>query len=215
MAKSSSMRATMVITATVSGCAMALMCFLLLPLLRAITSPERPDVTLRDAGTIDIPQPPRVDEPEPEKQDDEPPPPEIAQAAPQLDLSQLELVLTGGFGAGTGAGDFVLPLDMSSAQGGLGADELFDFASLEEQPRVIFRTRPHITREMEKRMPCTVYILLTVTADGTVENPTIHSSDDPIFDAAALQAIRSWKFEPGKRSGKPDSFRVRQPITFK
>jgi len=33
--------------------------------------------------------------------------------------------------------------------------------------------------------------------------------------AAALDAIRKWKFEPGRRGGKPVSFRIRQKMSFK
>jgi len=43
----------------------------------------------------------------------------------------------------------------------------------------------------------------------------VQQSPDPVFDRAALDAIKKWKFEPGKRNGKPVRFRMRQPITFK
>ena len=43
-----------------------------------------------------------------------------------------------------------------------------------------------------------------------------------VFDAmndmrnleTALKAVKQWKFEPGKRKGKPVQFRMRVPITF-
>ena len=92
---------------------------------------------------------------------------------------------------------------------------MFEMGSLEEKPEAIFKVRPEITREMKKRMPCTVVVAMTVTKLGRVVNPTVVRSDDPLFNDSALQAIRQWKWQPGKRRGRPDDFRVRQPMTFK
>ena len=64
-------------------------------------------------------------------------------------------------------------------------------------------------------MPCTVLMAMTVTKTGRVVNPVVVRTDDPLFNSAALAAMRQWKFEPGKRRGKSDDFRVRQPMTFK
>ncbi len=203
--------------AAVGGLAGALGCFLLLPLLRAITAPPKADLELRRAETVELPPPPPPEEEkeEPEKEE-EPPPPEASAEAPPLDLSDLELVLNGG-GFSDGAGAFAggLPLQLPGGVAGGSMADLFDMGDLEEKPRPIYRARPDTTREMRKRMPCTVLIQMTVDKLGRVVNPTVVSTDDPLFNAAALSAIRQWKFEAGKRRGKPDDFRVRQPITFK
>jgi protein TonB len=42
----------------------------------------------------------------------------------------------------------------------------------------------------------------------------VQSSSDPVFEAPSLAAVKQWKFEPGKRNGKPVRFRMRVPITF-
>ena len=215
--KGSFARFSRLVAVLLGGFAMALGCFLLLPVLRAIAAPPQADLELRAADTAELPPPPP---PEPEKEEDEPedepPPPDVSAEAPPLDLSDLELMISGG-GFGSGAGGFAGSLPLQLPGGGIGGDlaELFDMSSLEEKPRVLYRARPDVTREMRKRMPCTVHIVMTVDAQGRVVDPRVHSSDDPLFDAAALQAIRRWRFEPGKRRGKPDAFRVRQPITFK
>lgn len=200
---------------TISGAVLALACFLVLPLLQAITQPEKSDVDFVDSGAVELPPPPP---PEPEEEDDqpedEPPPPQMAEEAPPLDLSDLELALNPGFGgSGVGSG-FALPTAALLQNTGNSMNQLFDMGDLEESPRVIFRARPETTLAMKKRLPCTVFIVMTVDAQGRVVNPTVVRSDDAMFDAPALKAIRKWKFEPGKRGGKPDSFRVRQPITF-
>ena len=201
---------------TISGSVLALSCFLVLPLLQAITAPEQADMLLVDANTTELPPPPP---PEPEKEeeqkDDEPPPPDTANEAPPLDLSDLELALNPGFGGdGVGGGGFALSTASLLQSTGNGMNQLFDMSDLEESPRVVFRARPEVSGAMKKRLPCTVFLTMTVDAEGRVQNPSVLSSHDPMFGVPPSQAIRQWKFEPGKRGGKPDSFRVRQPITF-
>ena len=200
---------------TISGVVGGLMCFLVLPLLQAITQPEKSEVRLVQAVTTELPPPPPPeDEPEKEEEDEEPPPPDMSQEAPPLDLSDLELALNPSFGGSGSSGGFSLPTSALLANTGNSMNQLFDMSDLEESPRVVFRARPQVTQAMIKRMPCTVFIVMTVDAQGRVENPRVVRSDDSFFDAAALEAVRRWKFEPGKRGGKPDSFRVRQPVTF-
>ena len=100
--------------AAVGGLAGALGCFLLLPLLRAITAPPKADLELRRAETVELPPPPPPEEEKDEpEQEEEPPPPEASAEAPPLDLSDLELVLNGG-GFNDGAGAFAggLPLQL-------------------------------------------------------------------------------------------------------
>ena len=188
---------------TISGVVFGLLCFLVLPLLQAITQPEKSGTRYVQAVTTELPPPPP---PEPEPEDD-------AKDAPPLDLSELELALNPSFGSGSSTGGFALPTSALLANTGNSMNQLFDMSDLEESPRVIFRARPQVTQAMKKRMPCTVFIVMTVDAQGLV-NPQVVRSDDSYFDAAALEAVRRWKFEPGKRGGKPDAFRVRQPVTF-
>lgn len=216
--QSSSFRRFSHVFAVMTGAlVLALGCFLLLPLLRAITAPPKADLDLRKVETTELPPPPPPEQEDEDEQDEpEPPPSPPAADAPPLDLSDLEMVLNGG-GFGDGAGVFAgaLPLALPGGSGSGNMADLFNMGDLEEKPRVIYRARPDVTRAMSKRMPCTVNILMTVNKQGRVVNPTVYSTDDPLFNDAALKAIREWKFEPGKRKGKPDDFRVRQPITFK
>ncbi|MEZ6037090.1 MAG: energy transducer TonB [Planctomycetota bacterium] len=213
--RSGATRVMRAIVATIGAFAGALLCFLVLPLLQEITMQERADLELRSADTAELPPPPPP--PEEEKQEEEPedePPPQMAEEAPPLDLSQLELALSPSFGAGDFAGDFAVRLQGLGGEGN-GVDGLFDLSDLDQKPRPIYQHPPQITPAMKKRMPGTVYVLFTVDESGVVRDPTVQSSDDPVFDQAALTAIRQWKFEPGKRRGEAVSFRMRQPMTFK
>jgi len=57
-------------------------------------------------------------------------------------------------------------------------------------------------------------VLFVVNERGHVENPIIQKSTDPVFERPALNAVKQWRFEPGKRNGEPVRFRMRIPITF-
>ena len=112
-----------------------------------------------------------------------------------------------------GGGDFAIKL---SAVGGGGDDddEAFSLADLDQKPRPVFQQQPQLNAALRKKMPATVHVLFVVDESGRVENPIVQSSTDPAFEPVVLAAIKQWKFEPGKRSGKPVRFRMRQPFAF-
>jgi protein TonB len=193
---------------------LTLLCFLVLPLLQAITKSEKADLELRDASVAELPPPPDVEE-EPEKEEEkEEPKPELDEPIEPLDLSQLELALNPGLSAGDLTGDFTIQVPGLGGKGN-GMDDLFSLADLDQPPRAVYRQQPRVTAAMRKRMPATVYLLFTVDENGRVEDPIVQDSDDAIFNGAALAAVRNWKFEPGKRGGQPVRSRTRQPMTFK
>jgi protein TonB len=55
----------------------------------------------------------------------------------------------------------------------------------------------------EKKVEGYVRVQYDVTIDGTVANPHVIESVPPgMFDDAALNAVRSWKFHPAIHDGK-------------
>lgn len=205
------------------GLVLALGLFLLLPLLESITATPTADLIVQQASTANLPPPPPPppEEEKPEEEEkpkEEPPPPDLAEETPPLDLSQLELALNIGAGGGVGAfqGDFAvtLPVAEESKEGSSDVDALFSIADLDQKPRVMYQPGPNMTAEMRKQTPGTVYILFVVDQRGRVEDPLVQSTTNPIFDSAALAAVKQWRFEPGKRSGEAVKFRMRVPITF-
>jgi TonB family protein len=60
----------------------------------------------------------------------------------------------------------------------------------------------------------TVGLLVTVGADGTVKDAAVDVSGGPDFDAAALDAVKKWRFRPALRGGVPFAARVRIPFRF-
>jgi TonB family protein len=55
----------------------------------------------------------------------------------------------------------------------------------------------------QRRIEGFVKVAYDVTVDGTVTNARVVESDPPgLFDAAALAAVRSWRFHAAVRNGK-------------
>ncbi len=196
------------------GFAVAL--FLVLPLIEAIAKPPDSDLIVQSIDTANIPPPPPPPE-EPEKEEEkeeEEEPPKLNEEAPPIDLSQLELALNQGIGGGDWlAGDFGVKLN-AVASSTADVEALFSSSELDQMPRVIHQPGPTLDRRLREKAPGTVYVIFIVEQDGRVYEPKVQQSTDPIFESAALTAVKQWKFEPGKRNGEPVRFRMRVPITF-
>jgi len=192
----------------------SLACLLALPLLQALTAAPLADLMVTAVDTVALPPPPPPEaEPEPDEPET-PPPPALAEEAPPLDLSLLELALQPGLSGLDGAGDFALGIHVTAAAAADGADELFALADLDQKPRALFQQQPQLGVALKKKMPATVMVVFTVDANGRVEDPRVQSASDPAFESPVLAAIRQWRFEPGRRGGQPVRFRMRQPFTF-
>ncbi len=192
--------------------------FLVLPLIEAIAAQPPLDTTMRGLDIANLPPPPPPPPEEEKKKEEEKPeekPPELVEDHQPLDLAQLELAMNPSIGDGWMSGDFAVRLDVVAASGGDdGMEGLFSLADLDQKPRVAYQPSPVIDAQVRKKAPGTVTILFIVDQRGRVENPIVQESTDPIFDKPALNAVRQWKFEPGKRNGQPVRFRMRVPITF-
>jgi protein TonB len=188
--------------------------FLVLPLMQTLSKPPDTDMVVQSVNTakLEAPDPPAEPEPE-EEPEEEPEPPELMEDAQPLDLSQLELALNPTFSDGMMAGDFTVKLKTIGSDGD-GVDALFSIADLDQKPRVVYQPGPSLSSKHWKRAPGKVYIVFIVDKNGRVEKPMVQKSSDPIFEKPALSAVKQWKFEPGKRGGKPVRFRMRVPIVI-
>jgi len=209
--------------ATIGGLALGLGIFMLLPVLESITSTPAEELQVQDADTIAPPPPPPEIEQEEEKPEEPPPeqePPKLADEAPPLDLSQLELALNPGTGgAGGFGGDFAVNLGAAIKQASETAEEadgLFSVGDLDQKPRVIAQSSPVVPAALKKLQSdnVTVQVIFVVNQQGRVEEPKVRRSNNSAFDHVAINCVKSWKFEPGKRNGEPVRFRMMAPITF-
>ncbi len=60
----------------------------------------------------------------------------------------------------------------------------------------------------------TVNLAVTIGVDGTVKDAVVEVSGGPGFDAAAIEAVKRWRFRPAMRNGVPFAARVRIPFRF-
>jgi protein TonB len=195
-----------------------LVLFVVLPLMQTISKPPTEDLYLSDVDLANVePLPPSPPEEEPELEPElEEEPPELVEQAAPLDLSQLELALNPGFSSDwMGNGDFTVSLNtIISSSKNDSVDTIFSMADLDQQPRVIYQSSPVFTKQLRQKAPGKVNVIFIVDEQGRVVEPRIKSSTDPIFETPALNAVKHWKFEPGKRGGRAVRFRMLAPITF-
>ncbi|MCX6953581.1 MAG: energy transducer TonB [Verrucomicrobia bacterium] len=59
-----------------------------------------------------------------------------------------------------------------------------------------------------------VVVEFEVDETGVVSSTQAVRSSDRVFVDSALRAVAEWKFEPGKKDGKPVRFRMALPIVF-
>jgi len=120
----------------------------------------------------------------------------------QEDLSMLEEMQTADFD------EFVPPPPE--------AESVYDFIAVEIKPQVIKRVEPEYP-EVARRagVEGNVYVLIIVDENGDVIDAQVVKSSNPIFDSAAVAAVRKWKFKPGYQRDKPVKVRVMQPIFFR
>lgn len=191
--------------------------FLILPFTHIVAKPER-HLELRKASAVDLPPP--VEEPPPppteETAQEEAPPPPTMDEAPQSVPVMADLDVA------VGGGGF-LPGFVASGSGMETSDttavnEVFSAADLEERPQAAAQVPPAYPNELRRaKVEGSVTVAFVVDESGMVEDPRVEKSTHPEFEKAALDAIRKWRFRPGRKEGQPvrsyivQTFRFRPP----
>lgn len=95
------------------------------------------------------------------------------------------------------------------------AHRSFAIAALHEIPRPISRVPPMVPMAAKMQsISGTVTIAFVVTTEGTVADAHVVESSHRMFEEPALEAVRQWRFEPGRINGRPVNTRMQQPIIF-
>lgn len=82
-------------------------------------------------------------------------------------------------------------------------------------PQVLEHVDPAYPPDMlAQGIEATVTVFVTVERDGTVGETSIAESGGAAFDAAALAAVRTWRFAPATRNGAVVRARIRVPMHF-
>lgn len=195
--------------------ALTLACFLVLPLMQAIAKPPAKEYEVRSVDTASLPTPPPPPEQQPEEEPEpEEPKPELAEQSDPLSYEQLQTLLNPNFGGGGGG-----MLDMGDLSEHLAGNReqvqgLFHVADLDQKPRVVYQPSPRLSARARAKTPGTVYVIFIVDETGATRKPIAQDATSPALVKPAVAAVKRWRFEPGKRGGKPVRFRMRVPIKF-
>jgi protein TonB len=98
---------------------------------------------------------------------------------------------------------------------GLGpADGSLQPVPYDEPPRLVQQARvTYPQAAFEQRVTGTVRVEFVVDEEGRVAHAEVRESI-PAFDAAALAAVREWRFSPATLAGKPIATMASAPVAF-
>jgi protein TonB len=124
---------------------------------------------------------------------------------------------TGG-GIGTGTGTGIGP----GKGGGVGPGEgggigggIFNVGGGVSEPSLLTQIQPEYSDDGRKaRIQGTVELLIIVNSDGTVKFDNVRKSLGYGLDQKAIEAVKKWKFSPGKKDGKPVATYVSVLVNF-
>lgn len=82
-------------------------------------------------------------------------------------------------------------------------------------PRAVYAPNPQYTDKARKaKINGTVLLQLTVTSEGEARDVKVTKSLTPDLDQKAVEAVRSWKFKPATKNGKPITVAINVEATF-
>ncbi len=88
-------------------------------------------------------------------------------------------------------------------------------SGLDEPPRAFKRAPPlYPFAQRRNGVGGEVLVDFIVDAEGQVKDPSVVRSLNPAFNQPALDAVRQWKFKPGRRNGVPVATHMQVPIAF-
>jgi TonB family protein len=115
-----------------------------------------------------------------------------------------------GTGIGSGTGGGVGP----GTGGGIGGG-VFNVGGGVSEPVLLTQIQPEYSDDGRKaRIQGTVELLIIVTADGTVKFDNVRKNLGYGLDQKAIDAVKKWKFAPGKKDGKPVATYVSVLVNF-
>lgn len=185
--------------------------FLLLPFSDYLMRPQN-SYLLRDATTIEVlkpaPEPPLMQEKR-EKRISKPRLSSTARTvAPMQITAGLALDIDPGFG------DFSLSFNLNP---NLGEERLiFELNEVDTSPQPLVQMQPFYPMAAKsKGIEGLVVLLFTVRIDGTIDSLEVSSAKPKgVFEDAAKNAVRRWRFKPGIKNGEPVATRVSVPLRF-
>ncbi len=83
-------------------------------------------------------------------------------------------------------------------------------------PKLVHKVEPEYTPEA-RAAECegTVLLVAVVGTDGKVHDAKVARSVDEGLDQKAIEALQQWRFEPGRKNGRPVDVKARIEIKFR
>jgi len=175
--------------------------------------PEKPGYELR---TVDTALPPPPPPPPPEAPVDRPPEPPPPRPVEPRRLMAVQPTLKLDLALGELSGDFAIDFAMARPDLMDRSAYVFEISELDRVPQPLVRMPPiYPDRARMRGIEGYVEVEFVVDATGAVTGASVTRAEPAgIFEVAALQAVRRWKFEPGRKNGVPVNVRVRQRLQF-
>lgn len=83
-------------------------------------------------------------------------------------------------------------------------------------PKLLFKKEPMYSEEARKaRLVGRVVLSIVVAEDGTPQNPRVVRGLGLGLDEMAIEAVRTWRFDPGKKEGKPVKVAATVEVNFR
>ena len=83
-------------------------------------------------------------------------------------------------------------------------------------PKPIYKPDPtYVDKARREKLNGVVVIAMIVTAEGRVRDVKVIKSLDPGLDKQAIAAVRTWKFEPATKDGKPVAVHLKTEVDFR
>ena len=116
-----------------------------------------------------------------------------------------------GGGVGSGRGPGVGP----GWGGGIGGG-VYRVGGGVSAPRVLFQPDPEYSEEARKaKYQGTVVLYAEIGTDGRTHNIRVQRSLGLGLDEKAIEAVRTWKFEPGRKDGQPVTVGINIEVNFR
>jgi protein TonB len=83
-------------------------------------------------------------------------------------------------------------------------------------PKPVYTPDPeYAERARRKKIHGAVLLEMIVTAEGGVRDLKVMKSLDPGLDKQAIAAVRTWRFEPATKDGKPVAAHLKTEVDFR
>lgn len=142
-------------------------------------------------------------------------PPQLADA-PSVKISAFTQPLappTAGITIGQGLA--TIPIGKVGSGLGKGTGAIFELKNLDQAPVLRAAVPPDFPYEMRRQAKTgSVDVEYVIDAEGSVVLVQVLGSSHEAFEQPAVNAVRKWKYRPGRKNGRAVNTRVQQTIRF-